>query len=173
MRKILLGLLLFSLSIPSYNQVVKQSQLPEVIVNFVNYKYISQVGSEDPDSSMNVKLLEREVANYDIKNSDLYQLYQDEYDLYSVSFYIPDGRIVAAYDKNGKVLRTIEKFKNIKLPSTVLESVRGRYPGWILAKDVYRVYYHNEKGAFKEYKIILKKEDKRLKIKVNENGEIL
>ena len=52
------------------------------------------------------------VAMYDLKSSDLYS---DEYATYNVSFYILDGKILAAYAKDGKLLRTIEKYKDIKL----------------------------------------------------------
>ena len=171
MKKIILTLLIFGVSIQSFAQVIKDGQFPEIVVRFVNYKYISHVGSEEADTSVNVKLLQREVANYDIKNSELYELYQDEYDLYTVSFYIPDGKIVAAYDKNGKVIRTIEKFKDIKLPRIVLESVTKKFPGWVISKDVYRVYYHHDKETIKEYKLTLEKGKEKIKVKTNENGK--
>ena len=38
-------------------------------------------------------------------------------------FYIPEGKVVAAYDSDGKILRTIEKFKDIDLPSDVISSL--------------------------------------------------
>ena len=57
--------------------------------------------------------LEEKVAMFDLRSSEYYN---DEYDTYYVSFYIPDGKILAAYDKEGKLVRTIEKFKNVKLP---------------------------------------------------------
>lgn len=41
---------------------------------------------------------------HDLKSSDLYS---DEYATYNISFYIPDGKILTTYDKDGKLLRTI------------------------------------------------------------------
>ncbi|MEE1962753.1 hypothetical protein V1387_08665 [Allomuricauda taeanensis] len=50
--------------------------------------------------------MERKAAAYDVKNSDVYM---DEYDYYEVAFHIPKGMILAAYDKDGKIMRTAEK----------------------------------------------------------------
>lgn len=173
MKRIILILFIFGLTFQSFAQIINDGQFPEIIVRFVNYKYISHVGSEEADTSVNVKLLQREVANYNIKKSELYELYQDEYDLYTVSFYIPDGKIVAAYDKNGKVIRTIEKFKDIKLPRIVLESVTRKFPGWVISKDVYRVYYYHDKETIKEYKLTLENGKERIKVKTDDKGKFI
>jgi len=173
MKNIVLSLLVFGLTFQSFAQVVNDEKLPEVVVNFVNYKYIGNVGTEDGDVSQGVELLEREVANYNIKKTDLWQLYQDEYELYNVTFYIPDGKIVAAYDKNGKIIRTIEKYKNVKLPSPVLKSVTKKYPGWSISNDVYKVIYHHENGVSKSYKLILEEGNNKIRVKTDENGKFI
>ncbi len=173
MKNIILSLLVFGLTLPSFAQVDNDEQLPEVVVNFVNYKYIGNVGSADGDVSQGVELLEREVANFNIKKSDLWQLYQDEYELYNVTFYIPDGKIVAAYDINGKIIRTIEKYKNVKLPSLVLKSVTNKYPGWSISADVYKVIYHHENGVSKTYNLILEYGNNKIRVKTNEKGKFI
>jgi len=173
MKKLNLGLLFFGLTVQSFAQVDKDEELPEVVVNFVNYKYIGNVGSEDGDLAQGVKLLQREAANFNIKDSDLWDLYQDEYELYNVTFYIPDGKIVAAYDIDGKVVRTIEKYKNVKLPSIVLKSVTKKYPGWSVSNDVYKVTYHHEEGVTKTYNLILEEGDNKIRVKTDENGKFI
>ena len=90
-----------------------------------------------------------------------------------MEFYIPDGKIVAAYDPDGKILRTIEKFNNIKLPTAVSEALLDRFPNWTVASDVYRVTYTEKMGAKKVYKLKLENGDKEMKIKMNEDGEFL
>jgi hypothetical protein len=106
------------------------------------------------DMAEPVKMLQDEVALYDLKNSELYS---DEYDSYYVTFYIPEGKIVAAYDENGNMIRTIEKFKNVKLPMNIRESIAKRFPNWKLEKDIYRLNYHVDQGVTKmEYKVKLK-----------------
>jgi hypothetical protein len=164
MKKFVVGLLVMGLTSPVFAQV---TELPEIEITAVNYKYLDAVDTEDTDR--NVKMLEETVAMYDLKNSELYS---DEYDEYEVTFYIPDGRIVAAYNKDGKIIRTIEKFKNVKLPKAVRESVFKRFPEWTLAKDVYRVTYHKDK-AKKVYKVVLENGDKTMRVKTDEIGDFM
>ncbi len=110
------------------------------------------------------------VAKFDVKSSEFYE---DGSDFYRVYFYIPDGKIVAAYDRDGKILYTIEKFKNVALPNDVASAVAERFPGWKIAKDVYKVNYDNKLGALKQYKIVLENGKKTIRIKVDEEGTIL
>ncbi|MDC1321652.1 nicotinate-nucleotide adenylyltransferase [bacterium] len=149
-----------------YSQI---TQLPEVVITAVNYKYLNAVENEDTDLS--VQMLQEQVAMYDLKNSDLYG---DEYDTYTVSFYIPDGKILAAYDKNGEIIRTIERFQNVKLPKDVRNAVYKRFPNWSLEKDVYLVNYHkNNEKVSKQYKVKLKNGKKVMRVKLAEDGNFL
>ncbi|MDP4265094.1 MAG: nicotinate-nucleotide adenylyltransferase [Bacteroidota bacterium] len=151
-------------TVPAFSQ----DTLPEVIVVATNYKYIKAVGGKEVAQPVN--LLQRAAAAYDVKNSDYYE---DDYDTYFVSFFIPDGQILAAYDKSGKLIRTAEKYKNVKLPSAVSKSVTSRFPSWKISSDAYLVTYYDESGATKKYKLLLENGDKRLRVKVNEKGEFL
>ena len=155
MKKLIFSLIIFSLTFEMYSQITK---LPEVVITAVNYKYLNAVDNEE--TSMNVEMLEEKVAMYDLKNSELYN---DEYDTFMVSFYIPEGKIVAAYDKDGVVIRTIEKFENTKLPISVTKAISKRFPNWTIAKDVYYVNYNSASD----------KANKRYKVKLENNGEIV
>ncbi len=168
MKKIIIGLFVLGLTIQSFAQVVKDEKLPEVIIHAVNYKYLNSVNSEDGD--ITVDLLEQKVANYDLKNSDFYV---DEYKLYNVSFFIPDGYILAAYDGEGEIIRTIEKFNNSKLPSSVMRSVNDKYPGWAVSKNVYKVSYSKTQGVTKRYKFTLDNGVKRIRVKTDGKGNLL
>ena len=98
MKKSLIGLLVFGLATQfMFSQVVKPIELSEVNVS-VNYKYLDAIDSKEV--AVPVKMLEEKVSYYNLKESDLYS---DEYDTYQVSFFIPEGRIVAAYDSDGKI----------------------------------------------------------------------
>ena len=166
MKKIILGLFVFGLTIQSFAQIV---ELPEVEIVAVNYKYLNDV--DESDAAQSVKLLQREVASYDLKSSEYYE---DQYENYFISFYIPQGKILASYDKDGNILRTVEKYKNIALPTAVAVSVGTKYPGWTISENAYLVNYHDEKGVTKkEYKILLEKDNSRMRIKTDENGNIL
>lgn len=147
----------------AYAQVL----LPEVVVPAKRYKYLSAVDHKELGEP--IKILEYNAAAFDVKNS---AFYEDEYDEYYISFYLPNGYILATYDKDGKLLRTAERYKNVALPSAVSKSVLQAYPDWSVPKDVYLVTYEEEK-ATKIWKLILTKEDKRIRVKLNERGEFI
>jgi len=165
MKKLIFSLMAFGFVYQMYAQDIK---LPEVIISAVNYKYLNAVSSEDSDPS--VTRLEQEVAFYNVKESDLYE---DDYDTYMIEFYIPDGRIVAAYNSNGELLRTIEKFKSVKLPKDVRDAVFTRFPNWTLDKDVYYVNYDVNKDVKKVYKIKLRNGDEVMRIKIDAEGNFM
>ncbi len=166
MKNFILGLFLFGLTAQLSGQII---ELPEIEIVGVNYKYLKAAG--DIDSPTPVKMLQREAAVYDIKTSEFYE---DEYENYSISFFIPEGRILTSYDKDGNVLRTIEKYKNIDLPSAVSQAIYKNYKGWTMTKNAYLVNYHDKKGVTKkEYKILLEKDNQRMRVKTDENGVII
>ena len=145
-----------------------QEVLPEVTVMARNYKYMKAADTKNAPTPVN--LLERKTAAYDIKNSEYYN---DEYDSYSVTFYLPEGYVLGVYDQDGKLLRTAERFKDISLPPAVRNAVAKRYPNWGVSKDLYVVNYKDQDGAKMVYKMVLENGRKRLKVKANEKGEFL
>ncbi|NNM17993.1 MAG: nicotinate-nucleotide adenylyltransferase [Croceitalea sp.] len=169
MKKLLIGLLLVGLTTQMYSQIIKTEELSEVVVYATNYKYLNDLNSQEV-ASIPVEMLQRKVAAFDIKSTDYYQ---DDYDLYRINFFIPEGKILAAYDKDGKIIRTAEKFKNINLPKSVKEAVLDRFPGWTITEDVYLVNYHHKKGASKTYKLKLENGDKLLRVKMDDEGNFL
>ena len=169
MKKVLFGLLAIGLTTQVYSQIVKTEELSEVAVYATNYKYLNDANTQE-EASVPVEMLRRKVASYNVDDSGFYQ---DEYDLYKVGFFIPEGKILAAYDKDGKLIRTAEKFKNISLPTAVKKSVLDRFPGWTITKDIYLVNYHDAKGVSKKYKLKLENGDETVRVKVDEKGNFL
>jgi hypothetical protein len=166
MKKIILALVVFGISIPLFAQVVT---LPEVEVSAKNYKYLDDVNNTS--AAQTVQMLERYATTYDVRSSEYYE---DEYDKYFISFYIPKGKILAAYDDDGNLLRTVEKYENVKLPLAVSKKMAKEYPGWKITHDAYLVNYHDKLGVTKkEYKLVLEKGNNRIRIKTDENGNIL
>ncbi|MGB5418864.1 nicotinate-nucleotide adenylyltransferase [Algibacter sp.] len=166
MKKLVLGLFIFGLTIQINAQTV---ELPETIIS-VNYKYLATVDTDNVPER--VKKLEEVMLNY--KNIEQSELYDDEHDIYSVSFYVPEGKIVAAYDKNGKIVRTIEKYKNIRLPLEVLQAVSKRFPNWGIVEDVYFINYNIDSDSLKQaYKIKLQNKDEIITIKTDEKGAFI
>ena len=164
MKKLILGLLMLGL----IGQVQAQKvELDEVIILATNYKYLNAV--DNSEAPVPVKLLEREVAKFNLKEAEFYL---DEYAYYQIMFYIPDGKILAAFDKDGKVIRTVEKFKNVALPQKVDLAIKERFPGWTIKKDVYLVKYAKGKSKM-EYKVVLVNGDQTIRVKLKPDGAFL
>lgn len=162
---LILAVLLAGSALPLSAQV----NLPEVTIIASTYKYLN--AADNREMAQPVKMLEYQAASYDVKKSEFYN---DDYDGYYISFYIPDGQILAVYDKDGKLFRTAEKFKNTKLPTTVREAVIRRFPNWTISQDIYQVHYFGDKEkADKMFKILLENGDKRMKVKLNDKGEFI
>jgi len=114
-------------------------------------------------------MLQEKVAMFDLKNSEIYN---DEYDTYTVSFYIPEGKILAAYDGNGRIIRTIERFNNVKLPEHIQNAIAERFPNWAFLSDVYKVNFHGTTAKM-QYKVKLINGDKIVRVKIDEKGEFM
>ena len=160
-------LILFGLTIQAYTQI-QTEKLTEIEVLGVNYKYLNDIG--DSEVATPVKILEKKVANFDLKNADFYE---DETQNYNVYFKIPIGKILAVYDGKGEILRTSERFRDISLPLPVANSVVDKYPGWRISGDIYVVTYRRGKGAKKMYKLFLEKGDEKKRVKTDEHGSFI
>jgi hypothetical protein len=169
MKKLVFGLLAMGMAMPVFSQVIKTEELSEVTVTATNYKYLNNVANEEP-AAIPVELLERKAAAFDPRSSEYYQ---DDFDLYNISFFIPEGKVLAAYDSNGKILRTIERYKDINLPSAVKKAILERFPKWKMTKNIYVVNYRDAEGAKKKYTITLENGKETLKVKTDENGNFL
>lgn len=167
MKKLMLCLFIFGITFQVMAQDPEVEELSEVKITAVNYKYLDEVGAEE--ASIPVKVLQKKVASFDVKDSPYYS---DDYDYYDVSFFIPEGNVLAAYDADGNLLRTIERYKDVALPREVIEAVGEKYPKWAVSKDVYMVNYHQDKGVDKKYKIRLEKDGKRFWVKCDDKGNM-
>ena len=102
------GLFCAGFSLESMAQI---KELPEIVIVARNYKYLRAV--DNKEIAQPVKLLERYAAAYDVKKSEYYE---DDNNGYFISFYLPQGYILAEYDAEGKLMRTAEKFEDVALP---------------------------------------------------------
>ncbi|MBC8757645.1 nicotinate-nucleotide adenylyltransferase [Kordia sp. YSTF-M3] len=166
MKNLILFLLVCGLTTPAFAQII---ELDEVVIFPVKYKYLFEVVDGDIDE--NVKKLQMKLANFDVTKEEYYN---DEYNEYHVSFYIPKGYALASYDRNGKLIKTIERYKNVKLPSAVSEALTKRFPNWSVDKDIYKVVYSEEKWDSKKiYKLKLTNGKETIRVKTDENGTFL
>ena len=142
-----------------------QNVLPEVKIVASAYKYLNMAGNREMGQP--VRMLQYYAASYDVKKSEFYDGNSEGY---YISFFIPGAEILAMYDSEGKLLRTPEKFINTKMPVSVADEAGIQAPGWHVVKDEYRFHYNEKAGvADKTLNLLLKKGDKRLKLKFTAN----
>lgn len=167
MKKLVLGLLIFGLTIQGFSQV--DVLLPEVEIKAINYKYLNSVG--DTETAIIVTQIEKFVANFDYKNSKYFEEESEEFFMY---FKAPIGKILAVYDIDGVIIRTHERFVDIQLPLKVSNAIVDNYPGWKITGDVYLVrYLRSKEYTSKKYKLFIEKDGETKKIKTDEHGNIL
>ncbi len=169
MKKVLFGLFALGLTTQMFAQIIKPEELSEVIVMAKNYKYLNDVNSQEV-VSVPVELLERKVASYNVKDSEFYQ---DDYGTYNITFYIPQGKILAEYNADGKIIKTVERFTDINLPLPVKNAILEKFPKWTITKDIYKVSYSEAMGSKKTYKLKLENGDETIRVKVDEEGNFL
>jgi len=167
MKNLIICLFITGLTAVGFAQE-KTIELEEVEVLGLNYKYLNALG--DADVAKPVKLLEQKVAAFDIKSLDGYE---DEEQDYYVYFKIPVGKILAVYDGEGEIIRTSERFKDIRLPLAVSNAIVEKYPGWTIEGDIYVVNYRKDEEIIKSYKLFIQNGEKHERVKTDENGNFL
>lgn len=162
MKKLIFGLLLLGLTTQIYAQ--EPEKLPEVVIVH-NYKYLNAVNPSE--AAVPIEKLQMKVSNFNVKELDIYT---DEYDLYDVYFFIPEGKVLASYDKEGNLLRTVERYKDVNLPMPILNSVIRRFPNWTVTKNTYVVNYHDSGKTKKMYKLTLENGKQLIRVKLDDHG---
>ena len=155
MKRAVLVLLALGLSTFVWSQALEpqsgEYELEGVTIRPLNLTYVNSVREEYMPPS--VHNLENRAARFDIR--DL-KAYNGKFEAYEVFFRQHNGTIVATYDKDGQILESSEKFKNIALPPVVRNQLYLDYPGWIISKDIYIVSYYKGGKVDKTCKVQLK-----------------
>lgn len=172
MKKLVIGFILIGLTTLSYSQSDNNITLEPVTIKALNLNYLRKVQTKDtPDVA---KQLENTAARYDITEDPMFER---EFEAYEVVFKTKTeggstGLITATYDSEGKILKSVEKYKNILLPKTVRAAIGEKYPSWIIHKDVYLVSYRTNKEAKKLFRVQIRKDGNRKNLKLDYNGII-
>ncbi|MDE3743402.1 hypothetical protein [Maribacter polysaccharolyticus] len=174
MKKLFINLIALSLVSLGYSQqsvytdTANEVTLEGVTVSPLNISYLSMVQEESmPD---HVTELENKAARYDITKSGIYDY---EIEDYEITFSHENGTIIATYDKNGRILNSYERFNNITLPFELRNKIYQEYPGWTIHRDAYIVTYFEDSGVTKICKLHLRKDGKKLNIKIDMDGNII
>jgi len=175
MKNLIIGLVILGLTTTGFAQDKSNEfvvALEDVETLGTNYKYLSAIGHTD--AAVLVKLLTQKVASFDLEFSNCLKADYEKQEYY-VQYKIPHGEILAVYDKEGEIIRTTERFKDISLPLTVSNAIVEKYPGWKISRDIYRVGYVKDGELNKTYKLFIEKTNngKRIIIMIDENGNFL
>ena len=174
MKNLIIGFVILGLTTLGFAQEASSGfevALEEVEVLGVNYNYLNAIGYMD--AAVPVKLLAQKVASFDLEYSNCLKADYEEQEYY-VQFKIPQGEILAVYDKDGEIIRTSENFKDISLPLAVSNAIVDKYPGWKISSDIYRVTYVKDGELNKTYKLFIEKTNigERV-IEIDENGKFI
>jgi hypothetical protein len=166
MKKLVIGLFVLGLSSLGFSQnnngEVKEVTLKDVVLTNVNFSYLEKV--QDKDISDHVILLQNEAAGFDVSgNSE----FDGRNEPFKIIYRGSKGYIIAIYDNIGKIIKTREQYKDIKLPVYIMKSVLNQYPKSGLLKVIYTVSYNNQKEIKKTYKIQIISDHKKRNLKIN------
>ena len=168
--KSLIIIILLSFSFTALAQVtekgkIKIEELPGVVIKRVGTDFSVYVPDNNPDQR--VKIVEEKFIAYDLGKD------AEGAEEYLVVMEVKNGSLSATYNENGKLIRVVEEFKNVRLPSDVIYSIYSTYPGWTIVND--KFLYTQEEGDIikKQYNVKIKKDKEIIKLVVRPNGEII
>lgn len=168
--KSLIIIILLSFSFTALAQVtekgkIKIEELPGVVIKRVGTDFSVYIPDNNPDQR--VKMVEEKFIAYDLGKD------AEGYEEYLVVMEAKNGSLTATYNENGKLVRVVENFKNVRLPSEVIYSIYRTYPGYSIVNDSF--LYTQEDGDVikKQYNVKIKKDKEVVKLLVRPNGEII
>lgn len=140
-------------------------ELPGVVIKSAGKDFSIYLPDKNPDK--NVRALEEKFIAYDLGKD------YEGYENYLVIMETKNGSLNATYNENGKLIRVVENYKNVRLPNSVIYSVYKAFPGWQIVNDKY-LYSQKEGDVIKkEYNLRIKKDKDVRKLVVNANGDIV
>ena len=155
MKAYIIAIFAFGITTLSYSQDImnddkedvsyKVENLPAVVIKSAGTDFSVYLPDRNADNT--IRKLEDEFIAYDLGKD------YEGYETYLVVMEIKDGSLAATYNEKGKLIRVVENYKNVKLPSKVIFSVYKNYPGWEIVNDKY--LYSQKEGAIEKKSILL------------------
>ena len=137
------------------------------ITKALNFNYLTNIKANE--ASFIVSRLQRLVANFDIKTSSVYD--NSEAATYNVVFKNNHGEIVATYNNEGKILSTVEKYKDVVIPVNLGIIIFKQFPGWAYQSSTYLISYTENNGFSKKYKIKINKGNHKKTLNFDSHGK--
>jgi len=175
MKSFIIALLFLGVSTSMYSQKKPQQEkeegsmeminLPEIVIKKAGADFSVYIPDKNPDKS--VRKLEEKFIAYDLGKD-----YEGN-ETYLLTMKLKKGMLAATYDEKGKLIRVVENYKNVVLPSKVIFSVYKKFPNWSIVND--KFVYSQEEGDIlkKQYNIKIKKNKEVRTLVVHPDGEIV
>lgn len=146
------------------NENLKPEELPGMVIK-TNGK-VSSIYLPDKHPDEVVRGLQKKFVQYSTPKND------KEDPISTISLEVERGILVAHYNYDQKLIGVDEKYTNIRLPNTIVNSVQQELPGWAITDDTY--FYSQKEGVVtkKHYKLRIEKENKMRNILVYADGKI-
>jgi hypothetical protein len=150
------------------NDETKEIELEDLIVNSSNKDYFNNV-SEEYKMTDFVKELQYQAAKYNVSDCSSFD---GRSEFFKVSFKGNKGKILATYNRNGKIVKTSERYKDVILPKDIIKSVLSQYPNSDFLKVTYTVNYNHQKDVEKTYKIQIMRDNLVKNLKITSDGNL-
>jgi len=173
MKTLLIGLLFLGFTSLTYAQTnggIQAEKLDDVVISPLNISYLNTV--KDENTPQVARQLENKAGRFDITESPVFDRNFEAYEVIFNENSENKGRIVATYDNKGKILSSMERFKDVALPPAVRNSVYKSYPGWTILNDTYLVSYYENRAVKKTYKLKIKKDNTKKTLRLDTEGNI-
>ncbi|HEX9827850.1 MAG TPA: hypothetical protein VGA80_14720 [Flavobacteriaceae bacterium] len=171
MKNLVIGLFVLGLTSLGFSQNtnsnVEEVKLESVTVTPRNLSYLDKV--QDKSMSDHVKFLEDKASVYNVRELPEFDGRKESF---KTIFRGTKGYIIATYSNNGMILKTRERYSDIKLPKQLIKSVLSQYPNSDFLKVVYTVDYDHQKDVKKTYKIQIMKDNLIKNLKISSGGNI-
>jgi len=149
-----------------YDELYESGELPAVVLKKAGEEFsVYYPDNSNPDSR--IVELEKTFISYKLETEE------GRLKSYLILFKLEDGVLTATFNEKGKLVSVVEKFENVRLPEAVRLSLAEKFPEWSLVKDKYLYVQKYGSVKMKEYKIIMKKDNKIRRVVVNEDGVII
>ena len=130
--------------------------------------YLRQI--QTPLTPKSVSEYQVMAVNYDLGQT---YLFDGRDDLFLLAFITQKGQILASYNRIGEVVKTVERFRDIALPSPIVRMGMKNHSGWRVIGTNYYVFYMKDKRPKVIYTLRIADGEKRKKIMMDRDGIIL
>lgn len=154
----------------SYSQVIQLEK-----VELSDFEPTAQIVFEDYANGI-IKVKESyaeqfqsNAINFLVENFDIYRFMREageDTEQVNVTVKSSNGLLLASYDKNGELVKTYQKFKDIPLPPAIRNQVFAEYEGWTMTSNKYVASSMAEKIDKEKYLVHLQRGKDKEKLKI-------